>query len=260
MEERDGAYDYVESELELLFGYIERYAREKELKNTSAAVELLREIRSGNFGGMTCQNADAGTIGIRIHHCLSVCHMLVDLRIRITQSEEDILLTCAICHVLPEMFEAGSVRAELANRCGIDQTVLDVVDMLNEDRTSSDEVKKRFFARLRENRTAMLVELADRGHLSEMLYVISGWSARGYIHETRAYYLPLCVYAKEHNPELLAPISVMMEKMRSLSEVAEILLSRYETRETELTQEILALQEENASIRRMISAIRENDA
>ena len=67
----------------------------------------------------------------------------------------------------------------------------------------------------------------------------------------------MCIYGKEHYHELLAPVSVLMEKIRTLIEVAEVLLRKYEVREAELNRDILSLQEENATLRGMIASYRD---
>ncbi|MBQ0060095.1 MAG: hypothetical protein KBS83_09135, partial [Lachnospiraceae bacterium] len=84
------------------------------------------------------------------------------------------------------------------------------------------------------------------------LHYVSSWMARRNVYETKTYYFPMCIYAKEQYPELLGCINTLMEKLRNLVELTEMMLNRYEDRENELLQEILALKEENAAIKGII--------
>lgn len=235
--------------------YVARYALENQLFNTAIALPQVREtmLHAANAPGSRFHHA--GTHIAYFQHCLAVCHMLIDLHISLDELDEDILLASALCHILPENIHFEDLEMELTENCHLDLEVYKTVLLIFRETDGTDAEQKIFYERVRENKLALLIKLADRGNLVEQLYGVSSWSARSYIHETRTFYFPMCIYAKAHYPELLAPVSVMMEKMRCLIEIAEILLSRYEAREIELSQEILSLQEENATISRMIQQL-----
>lgn len=243
--------NYAES-----YHFVEQHALEHRLTNTMAALIAMR-------GRMTCGHMERES---RTHeqsthlgyfvHCLAVTQMLIDLHIPLSHREEDVLLASSLCHILFETIRCESLEQELSGRYGLDPLVYDTVKRIVREDDQSGAEQKRFFEAIREHKLALLIKLADRGVLVEQLYGFSSWSARNYIYETRNFFFPMCIYAKEHYPELLAPVSVLTEKMRCLIEVSEILLSRYDAREMELTQEILSLKEENATIRRMIHAMK----
>ena len=66
----------------------------------------------------------------------------------------------------------------------------------------------------------------------------------------------MCIYAKEHYIELLSPIGILLEKLRNLTDVAEMLFAKFESMEIELTREILQLKEENATIKGIIQKLK----
>lgn len=236
--------------------YILDYAQEKQLYNTAVALPLVRFLaaHAAQHPDSRFRNADMHMA--YYHHSLSVCRILVDLHIPVEPEKEDTVLASAICHILPESIHFDNLEATLCETYRLSHKVYDTVQLLfwKDNNSGADELN--YYQQLQKNPAALLVKLADRGNLVEQLHSISGWSARKYLHETKTFFFPMCIYAKEQYPSLLAPVSILMEKMRCLTEAIEILLSRYELLEAELTQEILALQEENATIRRMIHQLK----
>lgn len=227
-----------------LYRSVQRHASEKSLRNTAIALPLVRK-QIFCSGGM--RNSPFAGSETKLQHCLGMCRTLIDLDIPLDAEEEDLLLAAALCHVLPE----SNILCHLAPEAGrgLNPEIFRTIALIRRDDSDSDERQRRYIQRVQENKLALLIRLADRGDLVSQLHSFSGWSARRYIYDTRNFYFPMCIYAKEHYPELIAPVSVLMEKMRYLIEVAEILLGRYEARETELMQEIQELQEENATIK-----------
>lgn len=242
--------------MEPIYESIAAYAAERKLTNTAAALSLVYDLlgRAAEHPASRFRNARTH-IAYRAH-AMAVCHMLIDLHVPVSAEEEDILLASALCHVLPENIQMEDLEKELSLKEHLSADVCRTVRMIFWDNNNSGAEEKAFYDRIRENKLALMIKLADRGNLVEQLYGISNWTARNYIHETRSFFFPMCIYAKEHYPDLQAPVSVLMEKMRCLTEVAEILLSRYERREAELSQEILELQEENATLRSLIRSLK----
>lgn len=250
--------NYVEQEFDSLYTFVERYAAETGFANLKFAVSLVHGIVNGDLGNLCGNGTPEGVVFASFHHSLSVTRMLIDLRLPFDRHTTDLVLTAALCHVMPENFTMDSIRTVMERNCTGD--VLDMVQKLWLEDNCSDGERERYFAALREDEYALLVAVTDQSHLAELLYAYSSWEARNFIHDTRQYYIPLCTYAKEHYPEIMRQAGVIMEKMRSHTTGAEILLQHYEQRETELTKEILALQEENAAFRQRIRALREADA
>lgn len=235
-----------------LYASIEQYVMEKELLNTAISLPLMRGMLLGDAGAkIGWKEQDTPHLNY-YKHCMSICRMLIDLHVPITKEEEDLILAAAICHVLPKKIAFPEKGRELVTTYHLDPQVYEILEINNRRAFHTEDEVREFYANIEKNKLALLVKLVDRGNLVEQLYDLAIWDARRYIRETRNYFFPMCIYAKEHYPELTPMISILMEKMRSLIEVADILSSRYEIRETALSNEILSLHEENARIRGII--------
>lgn len=186
-------------------------------------------------------------------HCLQVGEMLSNLELPIPQDEEDTMLAAVILHIMPETCPKVSLR-------GFPEEVLALLEVMTQDDEAGEEEQYEYFARVQENRLAFLAMLADRGNIIQQLYRYPTWSAHRYIEETKACYYPMCVYGKEHYHELLEPICLLTERLQLLMEVSEILLRRYEVREAEMNRDILALRDENATIRGIIAKFLQDGA
>lgn len=237
-----------------LYDYLRKYAVIKELKNTYAALPVVIGTAVTVAGDITNRFGFAEEQLTSLRHCLSMCKMLSDLHLPFVAYDEDVLLAAALTHILPEIKSLHDTE-KLMGRYGIAHDVYDTAVLLYREENMTPAEEKQYYKCIAENPLALLIALADRGNIVEHLYNLSLINARSFIHETRNYYLPLCIYGKEHYHEILGPISILMEKMRTLAEVADILLSRFVSRESELTQEILALQEENATLTGIISSL-----
>lgn len=242
--------------MEYLYGILRRYAEEKQLANLQKALPLIREKMENAQNHPDSMFRDAVMHRAYFRHCLSVCHILVELQPELSGREEDILLSAAVCHVLPENIRFLDLDEALA---ALDPQVRDTVRLIYREGDGIEAQDSVFYESIRQDKLALLIKLADRGNLVEQLHSIAGSRSRRYMYETRTYFLPLCLYAKEHYPELIPPVSILMEKMRCLLEVSEILLGRYEALEAELTGEILALQEDNSALRRAIRTLLHNN-
>ena len=239
----------MEEKIKELYAQVEEYAAENDLESVQKALPAIREIMSRSARNPSAQTRYQS----ELLHCLEVCLMLIDLHLAIPGEEEDALLAAVLLHVYPENFSVEDLEGKLVGEMGFRPAVYHIVDTILPGRDLTDEEQQDFYERVQENKLALLAALADRGNIVQQLHRFSTWNAHRYIDETKACYYPMCIYGKEHYHELLAPISVLMEKMRSLLEVAEILLRRYEVREAELIQDILALREENATIKGIIA-------
>ena len=235
---------------------ISAYTKENGLDYAARAHALIDELAQIP----TRSDAAKAKVQNDIYHAFAVCMMLIDLHTNLSRAEEDTLLSAALLHIYPNYFPADNIRDILVGGYGFSPEVYEIVDSLDFAHMVLEEEQQEFYARIQENKLALLVALADRGNIIQNLYRFSTWNAHRYIDETKACYYPMCIYGKEHYHELLAPISVLMEKIRSLLEVSEILLRRYEVREAELIQDIQALREENATIKGIIAKFKGQSA
>lgn len=234
MNDRDSLFE--------LFEIVLDYASHRQLHLTAAALPYIRE----RFG-MGCD--------IYYRRRLSVCRMLIDLHLPISLEQLDILLAAALSHFLPGD-KIPADHMEIVSRLFADEPrVAEVMATLRH----TDYGDKSYYTRLVANRYALMIRLTERGVLVEKLYEWDPADARRYIRETREHFFPMCIYAKEHYPELLGAASILMEKMRNLIVANEALLNRYEDAETSLRGEILALREENVAIRSMISTLQDSE-
>ena len=221
---------------------IEEYATRRGLNNVQLAQPFVRRC--------AYVQADPAVGSAYFAHALAVAWMLMDLKLPIEPAEEDVAMTAALCHILPELLPDVDWVGELES-AGISPEVMEIVDLIT--RTSkigtNDEEMTQFYDRIKTNRLAYMVRLVDRGNLMEQVYTTSSLETMAYLQETKQYFLPLCIWGKENFPELTAPISIMMEKMRTLLTVVEILYSKYEQEELSLQDEILMLTEDNSRLR-----------
>ncbi|MBQ0001381.1 MAG: HD domain-containing protein [Clostridiales bacterium] len=255
-----GVFDYdrsVEEQYKAKYQAVKNHAEERELLHVLLALPLVRGIMSQTMDTVKSP-ADKNRYLAYFQHCLSVAQMLIDLNFNLTKQEEDIALAAAICHILPEnetSVNFDNLEDKLTGEYGFDENVAKIVRLITRANGMSEVETRVFYQNIQQNKLALVLRLADRGNLVERLYGISSWTAHEYIYETRTYFFPMCIYAKEHYPEISGQIGVLMEKMRCHIEVSEILLSRYETREQQLSQEILFLKEENSRIRGIIKKL-----
>jgi len=237
-----------------LYENIAAIVRENNLHWTEQALRLIRrQVRQELL------TTGSSKLQAELMHGFQVTKLLADLQLPLSKEEQDVLLASALLHIYPEVFPRADLGALLREN-GFPTEIIDLLEKTTPGGSVTEAEMRSFYSRVQENRLALLLCLADRGNVVQNLHRYSGWNAHRYIDETKACYYPMCIYGKEHYHELLSPISTLMDKMRTLTEAAEILLKRYESREAELMQDILALREENATIRGIIAKFRREEA
>lgn len=235
--------------LDSLYQSIETYANEKQLTNTKLALplakDLLKNILRQSFRQ---ENKDTSSF----QHCMEATQMLIELHIPFDTFEEDIMLASMLCHDMLENIDFPQAGEELVKDYHLDPAILKVVRLLTRPAVLSEENKKIYYEKIQEDKLAVLVALADRSNLVEQLSALSISDVNGFIHEMRKFLLPMCVYAKQYHRDCRMPVNILMEKIRCLIDVTDIIANRYQKREMAYTNEILSLMEENARIRGMI--------
>lgn len=231
---------------------IENYVYSRKFLNTALALPIVRSLHDGTYRGFKVTEDGLKCRRPYFCHCLSVCQMLINLHLPLTEEEEDITLAAALCHDLmvylpfPEHGEEMTAKYHMHPRIG------QIMGLIYEGNCTISSDYDALFERVQQDKLALLVRLSDRGNIVEELYNVSTWKAHEYIHDTRIHYLSMCIYAREHYPELDTVVGILQEKIRELTEATEIFVTRYENREKELTNRILALKEENARMRTLI--------
>lgn len=235
-----------------LYEHIEEYAKENKLKNTPIVLKFARDYTYRCVETLP-EELKKNTVSMKkFINCLDCARMLIDMHIPLSNREQDVMISCAILQILPPHIlrrEYNKAESPLYN---LGTEIKGTVNIITTKDESTEEEKKKYYNRIQMQKIALLIVLADRGNLMGQLRDVSGFNARNYIFETRRYYFPMCIYAKENYPEIYGAINVLTEKMRSLIQIAEIVLSRYESRETELMLEIISMREENARLRGLI--------
>lgn len=232
-----------------LYNMIETYAERHQLTNTKIALPLAKSILERDLRQVFSSENSEKTL---FEHCMHSTKMLIDLHLILSTDELDLTLASMLCHdVLHKMnFAQGSY--ELVHTHHLDSRVIEIVTLVNKPAAIREEDIQAYYDGIKMDKLAVLVALAHRCILVEELSNLSITEVNNFIYEMRKYCLPMCVYAKQHYRNSQMSINIMMEKIRCLLDVADIISSRYQKRELAYTTEILSLMEENARLRGMI--------
>lgn len=229
---------------ENLYAAIENYALAMELTNTKIALTMVRDLLG--------PEAEENVAGSSFSHSLKAAKLLIDLHIMLPLEEEDLLLASMLCHDLLEQVEFPEALQEMVMDNGLDGRVLQVVHLVSRPHGLEEDKKQAYYDNIGSNKLAVLVILADHCNQVEALSRLTISQVNAYCDETRNYLLPLCVQAKQFYGDCHMSVHIMMEKIRNLMDVSDIIAKRYQKREAAYTDEILELMEENARLRRMI--------
>lgn len=238
--------------------FVYNHAMEKDLKNTLIALPVVRSLHNGLYRGEIRTKDGSRVKRPYIAHCLAVAKMLINLKLTLTADEEDIAIAAALCHDLPAFVPEVRHTDVLFRTYGLSSRVVDLVDLIYTRDCVTEEDFDQLFERVSRDKLAMLVKLADRGNVVESLHDATIWRASEYIHETRSYYLPLCIHAREQYPELDRTLGILQEKLREIIEACAFFSERYMNTENELIMKILQLTEDNARMRIRIRKLQEN--
>lgn len=231
------------------------YACKNELMNTAMSLRLLISFFFPvNKEDIRYSKNDNYSSETYVDHALWVANMLMDIHPEITKEEEDIALSVAICHTLIEKIDFEHKGQELVDLFHMDPEILELIYINLRDKTQKDMTN--YYKRIQENKLALLVKLADRSNIVGNLYLSSIQVAQGYVRDTKQNFFSMCIYGKEHYPDLYLAFGLLMEKMRCLVDVADILSTRFVNQENMLNNEILALKEENARLRKAIRQLK----
>lgn len=215
---------------ERTYGLVKEYGLEKNQANTLMAMQAIQDL-----------NLDKDRLETNFQTAL----MLINLSINISDEDEDVLIAATVAHDYPELeaLEYTSDRVE------------QIIRLLASNGVMRDGDKRYYCSVLQQDKLGLLLALAERGNLAEGLYNLSASETMEYVRDSRKYYLPMCLYAKQNYPELQMTFNILMEKLRSLIDIAEIISNRYNVREMSYTNEIFSLMEENARLKGMIAQL-----
>lgn len=221
-----------------LFEVIQNYSERNGATNSIRALDYLSSFVNSI--------EDENRASHILHHALAVSEMFINLQLPMSSHDKDIAIASCLLHVLPTHMPFAKVMSEL----DVEEEVFDIVDICTVLKNNLDI--DDYYKKVQENRIALTVLLIQRSDRVSRLHELPVYAAKRYIYETRRYYFPMCVYAKDHYPELYGAVSIMLEKMRCIIDTVDILMSRFEKEENELISERLRLQEENSRIRKIM--------
>lgn len=221
--------------LEELYTIVSDYCRQRQLKPIEPALALMQE----HFHGAS---------DYYLRRRLAVCRMLIDLHLPVSDEHLITLLGAALCHALPGDAVPEGYAEKMAGFFASEPRVAEVYSSLKQ----TDYADKGYYSRVILDKNALMIRLVERAILVEKLYEWPAADARRFINETRTYFFPMCLYAREHYLEFSAAAAIIMEKMKNLINTNDVLLSRYEETENLINSEILTLMEENTILRARI--------
>lgn len=226
--------------------FIKGYATAKNLKNTLKALPLAREIHNGQYRKGIVKIEDKEYRLPYILHCLKVCSTLISLSLPLNDEELDLLLAGAILHDTIEdnqdFFRKDG--SELVSDYNFPIELYEIVKLLSKHSGASEIELNEYFNKIKLNKIALLIKMADRSHNVEDLYNMKLEKLHKYVKETRNYIYPLATYAKSNYPELSNGVTILKSKIVSLTELTETITDLYEEKLKEKDSEIELLKEE----------------
>lgn len=252
--------DYYEDEFWMIrtpYEFLEYYAEKNRLFNTAIALPLARGLHNGTYRKLPIIRNGLAHQPPYMIHCLTVCKMLADMWLPLSRDEEDILLAAALCHDMIEDIPFPEHGRELVTQFHLDPRVYETVKHVSKRKDFTLEEEQAFFSGIREDRLALLIKLSDRGHNVTDLYNMSERKIAEYIGETRAYFLPMCDYARTHYPELNAVTEIMQDQLICLTKTVEKMSEKHELVKQRLDVELQRLRNENKALRQQLADVRE---
>lgn len=212
--------------------FIKGYATGRGFKYTLKALPLARKIHNGQYRkGLVEINGKQYRIPYLLH-CLKVCSTLMSLSLPLNNDELDLLLCESILHDSIEdnngHFKNGG--HELVTEYEFPEEVYETIRLLSKYSGADEFELNDYFNKIKKNKFALLIKLADRSHNVEDLYTMKIEKLHKYVKETRDYIYPLCTYAKSNYPDLSNGITILKSKIESLTELTETIVNMYENK------------------------------
>lgn len=239
------------------YEFLEYYAEKHRYFNTAIALPLARGLHNGVYRKTPIMRNGNPHRPPYVIHCLTVCKMLADLWLPLSDEDKDILLAAALCHDMIEDCDFPNDGHEMYTDLGLDKQVYEVVKRVSKRKDFTLEEEKAHFHEIESNRLSLLIKLSDRGHNVTDLYNMSERKIEEYIRETRTYILPMCEYARVHYPEMNIVTEIMQDQLIVLTKTAEVLTEQHKKRKKKMMTELQLLREENKRLRERCAKIRE---
>lgn len=226
--------------------FIKGYATALNLNNTLKALPLARKFHDGQYRkGNVIIDGEVYQLPY-VLHVLKVCSTLISLHLPISNEELDILLASAILHDSLEdasqYFPKGG--SELITTYNFPREVYEIVNIVSKRSGATEEELDEYFNRIKRNKFALLIKLADRSHNVEDLYTMKPDKLHKYVKETREWLYPLATYGKANYPELSNGLTILKSKIVSLTECTETIINIYEKELDKRIKEIAELKKQ----------------
>ncbi len=173
-------------------------------------------------------------------HGLSMAWMLIELQLPVSHEEMDIMLSASVLHILTELYGEYDVDG-LGKSIGMPEQVVTFLHQI--------PLSNKYYGMIVEDRLLLIIKMVERSNVIEHLCDMTTDEAKQFMMEAKCYLFSMCIDGKERYPEFDGAFTGILEKMRGLIQVMDILFKRYDLEEDELYEEILVLKEENARIR-----------
>lgn len=226
--------------------FIKGYATALNLNYTLRALPLARKFHNGQY-----RKGDVIINGISyklpyVLHVLKVCSTIISLHLPLEERDLDILLASALLHDSLEdckdYFPTGDT--DLMTIYGFPKEIYQIVTLVSKRSGATEEELDEYFNKIKKNRLALVIKLADRSHNVEDLYVMKLEKLHKYVLETKNYLYPLASYGKANYPEFSNGLTILKNKIRSLTECTETICNMYETELKTKDDEIAKLKAE----------------
>lgn len=232
--------------------FIKGYATALNLNYTLKALPLARKFHNGQYRkGEVIIDGKSYKLPY-VLHVLKVCSTIISLHLPLEERDLDILLASALLHDsledCKEYFPTGDT--DLMTIYGFPKEVYQIVTSVSKRSGATEPELDEYFNKIKKNRLALVIKLADRSHNVEDLYVMKPEKIIKYIHETKDYLYPLATYGKANYPELSNGLTILKNKIRSLTEQAECFYNMYNEVIKEKDAEIEKLKKEISALKK----------
>ena len=235
--------------------FIKGYATALNLNYTLRALPLARKFHNGQY-----RKGDVIVNGISyklpyVLHVLKVCSTIISLHLPLEERDLDILLASALLHDSLEdckdYFPTGDT--DLMTIYGFPKEIYQIVTLVSKRSGATEEELDEYFNKIKKNRLALVIKLADRSHNVEDLYVMKLEKLHKYVLETKNYLYPLASYGKANYPEFSNGLTILKNKIRSLTECTETICNMYEAEIKTKDDEIAKLKAEIKKLKKDVT-------
>ena len=186
-----------------LYDYIQKYAYEKQMKQTLCVLPYAKELHQGQY------RSGKEHVPYIYHPLMVACHALS------LGFDEDDMISAALLH---DICEDCNIHPEDLT---VNENTKVIVTLLthHDDYYRSDNAKKYYFQRIAENKKALIIKLLDRcNNISSIATGFEKAKRDNYIKNTEEWFYPLLTQAMIDYPEYSHQLFVIEYHMKSIIE------------------------------------------